>query len=82
MASGTCEAWSDNFPPFSRCKLPFGVENRAATNLAGCIPTVVSDPHISRFLADRYQAVLLHPRLDDLDSMILFVHDTFVLRDR
>ena len=35
------EIWSDNFTP-SRYELPFGVKNRAATGLAGGVPTTVS----------------------------------------
>jgi len=35
------EVWSDNFPP-SRYELPFGVENRTATDPTGGVPTAVS----------------------------------------
>lgn len=55
----------------SRHELPFGVKNRATTNFTGCLPTVVSHDHLFLTLADSFQAVLLHPCVDDFDPMII-----------
>jgi hypothetical protein len=65
--------------PLSRYELPLGVKNRAATNLAGGVPTAVSFLRLFRFLTDHFQVILLHPGVDDFDPMIILFVLTILL---